>query len=266
MQVEFSQLSDTGQRREHNEDYLGHVLPDSVQRARSHGWLFVLADGVGGQDRGEVASRTAVESLCADFSQAPAGELHTALLPRLVQAANTRVYEAGMASGAAAAGTIATTLVACALRFDRALVAHVGDSRCYRVRRSHATALTRDHTVANEQLAMGLLSAREASSVRTRHVLSRSLGNEMFVNVETSEHQVLAGDIFLLCSDGLHNTVTPAQMVEIIGHSEDLSAATEKLVQVANEQDGSDNISVQLIRVRSVERIGMYRGRPYKLR
>lgn len=264
MQVEFSQLSDTGQRREHNEDYLGHVLADTIDRARSHGWLFALADGVGGQDRGEVASRTAVESLCAGFSQAVAGELHSALLPRLVQAANTKVYEAGTSSGAA--GTIATTLVACALRFDRALVAHVGDSRCYLVRRNHATALTRDHTVANEQLAMGLLSAREASSVHTRHMLSRSLGNEMFVSVESSEHLLLAGDVLLLCSDGLHNTVTPAQMTDIIGHSKDLSAAAEKLVEVANEQDGSDNISVQIIRVRSVERIGMYRGRPYKLR
>jgi protein phosphatase len=264
MQVEFSQLSDTGQRREHNEDYLGHVLPDSLERARTHGWLFVLADGVGGQDRGEVASRTAVESLCAGFSQAPAGELHSALLPRLVQAANTKVYEVGTSSGSA--GAIATTLVACALRFDRALVAHVGDSRCYLVRRNHATALTRDHTVANEQLAMGLLTSREASSVRTRHMLSRSLGNEMFVNVETGEHQVLAGDVFLLCSDGLHNTVTPAQIAEIVGKGEDLKTTAEKLVEVANEQDGSDNISVQIIRVGSVERVGMYRGRPYKLR
>lgn len=264
MQVEFSQLSDTGQRREHNEDYLGQVLADTIERARTHGWLFALADGVGGQDRGEVASRTAVESVCAGFSQAPAGELHSALLPRLVQAANSKVFEAG--TGAGGAGAIATTLVACALRFDRALVAHVGDSRCYLVRRNHATALTRDHTVANEQLAMGLLSAREASSVHTRHMLSRSLGNEMFVSVESSEHLLLAGDVLLLCSDGLHNTVTPAQMTDIIGHSKDLSAAAEKLVEVANEQDGSDNISVQIIRVRSVERIGMYRGRPYKLR
>lgn len=264
MQVEFSQLSDVGQRREHNEDYLGHVAPESEERARTHGWLFALADGVGGQDRGEVASHTAVESLCEEFSAAVAGELHTTLLPRLVQAANTKVFEAGMASGGA--GAIATTIVACALRFDRAVVAHVGDSRCYLIRRNQARALTRDHTVANEQLAMGLLSAREASGVHTRHVLSRSLGNEMFVGVESSEHLMLAGDVLLLCSDGLHNTVTPAQMSDIIGHCKNLSSAAAELVEVANRQDGSDNISLQIIRVRSVERVGMYRGRPYKLR
>jgi len=264
LQVEFSQLSDTGRRREHNEDYIGHVVPETPELARSRGWLFALADGVGGQDRGEVASRTAVESLLAGFLDADPGELHTSLLPRLVQAANTHVQEAAMEPGKNIV-TIATTLVACALRFDRAVVAHVGDSRCYLIRRGGANALTRDHTVANEQFSMGLLSAREAATVRTRHVLSRSLGNDLFVNPETSEHQVLAGDVLVLCSDGLHGAVTPSEMAHIISHTDDLKSAAKKLVEVANQKDGSDNISVQLIRVRSVERIGMYRGRPYKL-
>src|SRR5713101_4555846 len=129
LQVEFSQLSDTGRRREHNEDYIGHVVPETPELARSRGWLFALADGVGGQDRGEVRSRTAVESLLEGFRQSPPGELHTAVLPRLVQNANIHVHEAGMASGRGGI-TIATTLVACGLRFDRATVAHVGDSRC----------------------------------------------------------------------------------------------------------------------------------------
>ena len=264
LQVEFAELSDTGRRRDHNEDYIGHVLPQTPELARSRGWLFALADGVGGQDRGEVASRTAVESLMAGFLDAPSGEPHTSLLPRLVQAANTHVHEAAMAPGKNSL-TIATTLVACALRFDRAVVAHVGDSRCYLIRRSHARVLTRDHTVANEQFSMGLLSAREAANVPTRHVLSRSLGNDLFVNTETSEHQVLAGDVLVLCSDGLHGAMTPSEMAHIIAHSDDLTGAAKKLVEVANQQDGSDNISVQLIRVRSVERVGMYRGRPYKL-
>src|SRR5689334_25258435 len=99
LQVEFSQLSDCGRRREHNEDYVGYVLPESPELARRRGWLFALADGVGGQDQGEVASHTAIESLLAGFRQANPSELHTALLPRLVQTANTHVPEAGMASG-----------------------------------------------------------------------------------------------------------------------------------------------------------------------
>ena len=265
LDVEFTQLSDRGRAREQNEDYLGFVLPETPEQARTHGWLFALADGVGGQQRGEVAARAAVECLLAGFRGAAAGELHTALLPRLVQAANAHVHETGLA-GSPGGAAMATTVVTCALRFDRAVVAHVGDSRCYLIRRGQATALTRDHTFANEQARLGLLSAREAAEAPTRHVLSRSLGNELFVGVETSDHQVLMGDVLVLCSDGLHGALPAAEMAHLISHSSDLNNAAHKLVDMANQRDGSDNISLQLIRVRGVERVGMYRGRPYKLR
>jgi PPM family protein phosphatase len=265
LDLEFAQLSDTGRVREHNEDYVGHVVPATPTHARTHGWLFALADGVGGQEKGEVASRTAVESVLADFRASVGGKSHSSLLPRLVKAANTRVFEAGMAARPGGA-TIATTLVACALRFDRAVVAHVGDSRCYLVRRGDATVLTRDHTFANEQARLGLLTRKEAAEAPTRHVLSRSLGNELFVAVETDEIQVLVGDVLMLCSDGLHGAVTEPEIANVIAHSSDLEAAARRLVTIANYQDGTDNISLQLIRVRDVERVGLYRGRPYKLR
>lgn len=264
LDLEFSQLSDVGRVREHNEDYLGHALPSTAEEARTHGWLFALADGVGGQERGEVASRSAVEGLLAGFHSAPAGELPTALLTRLVQSANARIYELGLATGRGDR-TMATTLVACALRYDRAVVAHVGDSRCYLFRSGRAALLTRDHTVAGEHVRLGLLSPQEAAEASTRHLLTRSLGNDLFVGVETSEHQVLSGDILLLCSDGLHGSVTSPEMAHIIGHSLNLETAAERLVTAANQRDGSDNVSVQLIRVRGVERMGMYRGRPYRL-
>src|SRR4051812_43247313 len=99
LDLEFAQLSDTGRVREHNEDYLGYVAPATPDLARSHGWLFVLADGVGGQAKGEVASRTAVESVLSGFREASGGELHSALLSRLVRAANASVFEADHASG-----------------------------------------------------------------------------------------------------------------------------------------------------------------------
>ncbi len=265
LDVEFTQLSDRGRTREQNEDYLGYALPATPAQARTHGWVFALADGVGGHERGEVAARAAVECLLAGFRGAAAGEPHAALLPRLVQAANAHVHEAGLAAGPSAAG-MATTLVVCALRFDRAVVAHVGDSRCYLIRRGQATALTRDHTVASEQARLGLLSSQEAAEATTRHVLSRSLGSELFVGVETGDHQVLTGDVLLLCSDGLHGAVEASEMAHVVSHSADLNTAAQKLVAIANQRDGSDNISVQVIRVRSVERVGMYRGRPYKLR
>jgi PPM family protein phosphatase len=264
LDLEFSQLSDTGIVREHNEDYVGHVVPATPTHAATHGWLFALADGVGGQEKGEVASRTAVESVLADFRAAAAGESHSALLPRLVKAANTRVFEAGLAVRPGGAA-IATTLVICALRFDRAVVAHVGDSRCYLVRRGRATVLTRDHTFANEQARLGLLSKKEAAKAPTRHVLSRSLGNDLFVAVETHEVQLLVDDVLMLCSDGLHGAVTAPEIANVVAHSSDLDAAARRLLTIANYEDGTDNVSLQLIHVRSVERVGMYRGRPYKL-
>jgi serine/threonine protein phosphatase PrpC len=264
LNVEFAQLSDPGRVREQNEDYLGHVLPRTPAEARSHGWLFALADGVGGHEQGEVASRAAIETLLAGFRAAGRGEPHSSLLPRLVQAANTEVYDTGLNAGPG--GSMATTLVTCGLRYDRALVAHVGDSRCYLIRRGQARLLTRDHTLAGEQVRLGVLSAQEAAQAPTRHLLSRSLGGNLFVNVETSDHQIFAGDILLLCSDGLHSIVTVLEMAKLASPDADLAAAARELVALANQRDGSDNISVQLIRVRSVERVGMYRGRPYKLR
>ena len=264
LEVEFAQISDPGMVRGHNEDCLGHFVPSSPILVRTHGWLFVLCDGVGGQQKGEVASQTAVETLVTGFREASGHEPHSALLPRLVKAANTRVFETGMTTGVAGVN-MATTLVACALRFDRAVISHVGDSRCYLVRRAHATLLTQDHTIASEHVRMGLISVREAGEGTTRHLLSRSLGAEMFVNVDTHETQVLMDDILVLCSDGLHNSVDRSEIAITATHSPSLEAAARKLVILANQRDGSDNVSVQLVRIRSVERVGMYRGRPYRL-
>ena len=265
LDVEFSEHTDVGKVRDNNEDSHGHVAPANPAQARSHGWLFVLADGVGGHERGEVASRLAVDCLLKGFRESRAGEPHTTLLPRLAEQANLRVYEAGRAAAPGGA-RMATTLVACALRHDRAVIAHVGDSRCYLIRRGRATSLTHDHTVANEHLRMGLISAGESSQSSSRHLLLRSLGNDLFVNVEVDQTQVVPGDVLVLCCDGLHGPLEAADMARIVTQNRDLQEAAQQLVALANERDGSDNISVQVVRIKGVERVGMYRGRPYKLR
>ncbi|MBV8897544.1 MAG: serine/threonine-protein phosphatase [Acidobacteriaceae bacterium] len=264
LEVEFAGLSDPGLLRQNNEDCLGQFIPSTPELARSHGWLFVVADGVGGQDRGEVASHLAVRTLTEGFRKAPAREAHMALLPKLVQAANSEVFQTGLTAHPGGSN-MATTVVACALQFDRAIVSHVGDSRCYLIRRNLAVSLTRDHTVSGEQARMRLISAREAASASTANLLSRSLGTNMFVNVETSEHRLTAGDTLLLCSDGLHHSVTAEDIIETLGAGSSLDEAAGRLVDVAKQRDGSDNISVQLIRIRAVERVGMYRGRHYKV-
>ena len=260
LEIDFAELSDVGRVREGNEDYLGHVAPDTSEQARHHGWLFVLADGVGGHEKGEVASRTAVETVLEGFREAPRSQPLSGLLQSLVQRANARVLDAGMNSG------MATTLVACALRYDRAVIAHVGDSRCYLIRQRAATVLTRDHTIAHEQARLGLLSADEAAGAETRHILSRSLGTALSVNVEMGDHQVFPGDILLLCSDGLHGALAPQDIATVVNDTADLDLGVRRLVELANARDGSDNVTAQMIRVQNVERVGMYRGRPYKLR
>ena len=260
LEIDFAELSDPGRVRVGNEDYLGHVAPDTPEQARSHGWVFAVADGVGGQEKGEVASRTAIETVLEGFREASRGEPLSGLLEKLVRRANTRVLDAGMDSG------MATTLVACALRHDRAVVAHVGDSRCYVVRQKAATLLTRDHTLANEHARLGLLSSDEAAEAETRHILSRSLGTELTVSVEVSDHQVFPGDVLLLCSDGLHGALSAEDIARVVNETADVELAARRLVALANENDGSDNVTAQVIRIQSVERVGMYRGRPYKLR
>ena len=260
LEIDFAELSDAGRVRAGNEDYHGHVAPETPELARNRGWLFALADGVGGHEKGEVASRTAIEALLEGFREAPTGQPLSSLLQSLVRRANTRVLDAGMNSG------MATTLVACALRYDRAVVAHVGDSRCYLVRGKTAALLTRDHTIANEHARLGLLSSGEVPHAETRHILSRSLGTEMSVSAEIDDHQVLPGDVLLLCSDGLHGAVSAQEIARTISETSDVEVAARNLVALANEKDGSDNVTAQVIRVRNVERVGMYRGRPYKLR
>ena len=264
LDLEFVARTDVGRVRDHNEDYLGYSSPATPAQVRTHGWLFVLADGVGGHEKGEVASKTAVESVVAGFPNAKDGESHSALLQRLVQQANTSVFETAVMGGREHAG-MATTIVACALRYDRVSVAHVGDSRCYLIWNGKAAQITRDHTVVGEQVRLGILTAQEAAEGETSHILSRSLGTELIANVDVNDHQIFAGDVLLLCSDGLHGSVDASEMAAVCGLGQDLHLAADKLVALANDRGGGDNISVQLIRIRAVERMGMYRGRPYKL-
>jgi PPM family protein phosphatase len=262
LDLEFAELSHPGLAREHNEDCLGHVLPSG--QAESHGWLFALADGVGGQEKGEEASRLAIETMVTGFRKIPKGIMHVSLLPRLVQQANESVYDAGHASSKRGS-TMGTTLVACALRFDSAVISHVGDSRCYLFRNGSGSSLTHDHTMANEQLRLGILPQSDAAESNGRHVLTRCLGTEMFVAADTITVNVLPGDVLMLCSDGLHGYVADAAIQRIIAANTDLNAAAKAMIAAANEAGGHDNVSVQLIRIRSIQRMGLYRGRPYRL-
>ena len=184
LDVQFGQATDFGKVRTNNEDATGVFIPSSRQQARSHGYLFAVADGVGGMDLGEVASATAISTVVDEFGKAQAGTLLAGLLPRLIQYANAAVHDRTLAPEYRGK-RMATTLVACAMRHDQAIVSHVGDSRCYLVRSGHAKQVTQDHTLVNEQRKMGLITASEIAESDSRHVLIRSLGPEMFVAADT---------------------------------------------------------------------------------
>ena len=264
LDVVFGQASDFGKVRTNNEDAMGSFIPTSRQQARSHGFLFAVADGVGGMDLGEVASAKAIEVITEGFAKAQAGTMLISLLPRLIQHANAAVHDCGLAQEYRGK-KMATTLVACAIRYDQAIVSHVGDSRCYHVRNGHAKAVTQDHTWVNEQRKMGLISASEMAESASRHVLIRSLGPEMFVAPDTTAVTLLAGDVLVLCSDGLHNEMSDEAIAEIVSQNKNIDEVARELVARAVEIDGGDNTTAQVIRVRSVEQVGMSRGRPYRL-
>ena len=264
LDVQFSQASDFGKVRTNNEDAMGSFIPASRRQARSHGYLFAVADGVGGMDFGEVASATAVKTVSEEFAKAPPGSMLASLLPRLVQQANSAVHDCSL-KPEYQGKRMATTLVACALRHDQAVVCHVGDSRCYLVRNKVARQVTQDHTGVNEQRKLGLISANEMADSESRHVILRSLGPEMFVSPDTTILTLLAGDVLVLCTDGLHDEMSDRAIAEIVSQNKNIELIVRELVARAVEIDGNDNTTAQVIRVRSVEQVGMYRGRPYRL-
>jgi len=264
LDVIFGQASDPGKVRSNNEDSLGSFVPSSRHQARSHGYLFTVADGVGGLDLGEVASFTAVSVLTKEFENSPGDAMLISLLPRLVQHANAAVHDRTLAPEYRGK-KMATTVVACALRHDQAVVSHVGDSRCYLVRNGHAKRITHDHTWVNEQRKMGLITEAEVAQSESRHVLIRSLGPEMFVSPDTTALTIQTGDVLVLCSDGVHDELPETTMASIVSQPKPIDEVAQELVACAVENDGNDNTTAIVIKIRSIEQVGMYRGRPYRL-
>lgn len=264
LDVVFGQASDPGRIRTNNEDSMGFFVPRSRQESRSRGWMFVVADGVGGMDFGEVASAKAVEVMVAGFAQAQENASLASLMPRLVQHANAAVHDEGL-QPERRGRHMATTVVSCAIRYDQATIVHVGDSRCYQVRDGKATPLTRNHTWVEQQRKLGIISAGEAEQSDSRHLLTRSLGPELFVTAESRCVTLKPGDLLVLCTDGLYGGMYDEDIARIVSKNEDAERLAQDLVSYATEVDGSDNASAQVIHIRAVEAMGMYRGRLYPL-
>jgi PPM family protein phosphatase len=231
--------TDTGRQRRANED--SHL-------ARAP--LFVVADGMGGAQAGEVASRIAVESFEGGLHGA--GEPEEALA-QLAREANARIHELSH-SHAEQAG-MGTTLTAFYVGDREVSIAHVGDSRAYRLRGAELTRLTDDHSLVDELLRQGRLTPEEALEHPQRSVITRALGPEGFVEVDTRSYSAHDGDVYLLCSDGLTTMVPEQRLAELLlaYAPKSLRDAGEALIAAANEAGGRDNITVLLLRVEELD-------------
>ena len=194
LDIEFSELSDLGRRAITTKIIWATSLPPRRTGARTHGWLFALADGVGGHEQGEVASQgRSRESACRLSRGSPGRTALHRCCRAWCRKPISSVYETRRQAPAPGGTAMATTVVACALRYDRAVVAHVGDSRCYLIRHGKLGSSPAITPSLASRCGWVSFPRKEAAELRHRHLLSRSLGADLFVNVEIGEHQVLAG-------------------------------------------------------------------------
>jgi protein phosphatase len=244
MEVQATGLTHVGRQRQHNED--SFLVAGDAR-------LFLVADGMGGHAAGEIASRIAVDSISEfiihtkedDGTWPHAYDEHykriTNRLMAAVKMANTRVLEA-MRKDARLRG-MGTTVVACLADDKTISFAHVGDSRAYMIRGGQLSRITNDHSWVFEQVQAGMLTEAEAE----KHPL-RNLGGALQVTPDASEIELQSGDIYLLCSDGLTGMVPEDEILRVVTESETLDAACAKLIEVANERGGLDNITAVLVK------------------
>jgi len=235
-EIEFFQLTDVGCVRETNEDAIGHWPHED-------GLLFALADGMGGEAAGEVASALALEVLAREMDRAPGGWPVSKRLRRAVQEVNLEIYNKSIT--VPELRRMGTTLTATAVVGGSLVAAHVGDCRLLVFRDGRLTQLTKDHTWVAEQVQYGLLSAEKARTHPRRHVLTRCLGAELIVGIDVLTFDLRPGDVVLQMSDGVHGPIAEAEIAELL-RAHPPEPAGRALVRRAREEGGEDNLSVQI--------------------
>jgi protein phosphatase len=254
-------VSDVGMRRDHNED---SFLVDLDLG------LLVVADGMGGHAGGEHASRLAVETIQREVRAAresnggmferPTG-IEDSPLPDVmrhaVEAASAAIFEAAQADAELAG--MGTTVTAALMDGNHAFVAHVGDSRCYLLREGKIYQVSEDHSLVNEQIKAGAISPAEARTSRFKNIITRSVGFERTVAVDLMGIELQKGDRFVICCDGLSNLVEDGEILAM-AEAASLAEAGERLVALANERGGDDNITVIVARVEAPQEGGSGKG------
>ena len=245
--IEVAALSDIGRQRENNEDSYLYWEPTSDEEFERKGRLAVVADGMGGYEGGQEASRLAVETVREVYQQAISDDPHTALLTGFT-AAHQRILN--YAEQHPEFYGMGTTCTALAVRGRRLYFAHIGDSRLYLVRGTHVSRLTRDHSYVGNLVASGIVRSEDAETHPQRHILTAALGAGTEIVVDGGEQGVLLeeGDTLVLCTDGLWGLVSEQELGAVVnGNSTSKSCAV--LVDMALTRGGPDNITVQVLRV-----------------
>jgi len=246
LSLQIGYRTDPGRKRDHNEDAVGVWHPRDPTVRRRKGSLFVVADGLGGHLAGEVASRQAVDTFIGSYRENPDPNI-PACLVQAVQRANAEVYTRGQALSRRA--RMATTLVGAVVRGRELHVVNVGDSRAYLLRHGTFTQLTQDHTFVAMAAERGV-QLSTSDSQRLRSVITRALGSKPAVEVDYFAHTFQPGDVLVLCSDGLTRPVREDEISDIV-RAHPPQEAAERLVDLANERGGPDNISVIVVKALS---------------
>ena len=242
MTIELHAAVDPGRARSNNEDSV--ATDDGV-------YLAVLADGMGGYNAGEVASNMATSFICTELgrwlreasSQASDAEVRRAM-DICVDNANRAIFNAANSNPQYAG--MGTTLVVAVFRDSRVLLGHVGDSRCYRMRDGRLQQITRDHSLLQEQIDAGLITPEQAAFSANKNLVTRAVGVEDTVLLETHQHDVQTGDLFLMCSDGLSDMLDDESIAQVLLAHDSMDSCTRALIDAANDAGGKDNISVIL--------------------
>jgi protein phosphatase len=246
MKIRSAGSTHVGRVRSSNEDHFG-AFDDLA--------LYVVADGMGGHAAGEVASLMAVQTVRDAFFEAMSDRTQPSERERdpsrrlvwAIEQANQRIYTAGVENESLAG--MGTTVAAVWVDHDAAYVAHVGDSRVYRLHGDTLDQVTADHSLVNDYLSRGIMTPDEAAAHPMKHVLIRALGTAPAVSVDVRRIPLEPGDLFLLCSDGLSNVVPVGELAAVLAKSDraDLSAQCQALIDAANRHGGLDNITAVLV-------------------
>jgi len=234
-------LTDTGRVRDHNEDYVSYRVPEQATREAAYGSLFLVCDGVGGGVAGEVASQHAGQRIVSEYYRGLAEQPPLARLVDAIRQANSQIFQENRDQPEGRRMT--TTVVAAVVLGSRLFLAHTGDSRAYLISGDQITPVTRDHSWVAEMVRSGDLTPAEAEAHPWRNRITRALGMGESADIEQKNLDLAPGDTVLLCSDGLTRHIGDAEILDVVTHHAP-PEATLRLIDLANERGGQDNISV----------------------